>query len=625
MIVYQTTKIGFLEDASNGIEDIIRACVKEKLNIDIKPGSSEYDSWRHSLGEYMFHVMNTPKIPNDSGIAIEYSIQRTKNRIDFIITGQNENDKEEVIIIELKGWTDIQLTEKDAYVLTHFKSGPREEQHPSYQAWSYSTLLQGFNEAVYEGKMDLRPCSYLHNYTDNNVIRNTFYTEYLEKAPAFCKGDKEKLQDFIARYVKYGDKKTIIYKIENGRIRPSKDLADSLTSMIKGNQEFVLIDNQKLVYETALALAKKSSPSNKNVLIVEGGPGTGKSVVAINLLVAITKLGLNTQYVTKNSAPRAVFESKLTGTLKKTQFSNMFSGSGAYVGCKNDTFDSLIVDEAHRLNAKSGMFRNIGENQIKEIIEASKSSVFFIDEDQKVTWNDIGEEDEIKKWADTLGAKVQTLKLESQFRCNGSDGYIAWLDNALQIEETANTSLKNIKYDFKIVDSPNELRSLIFKKNEINNKARLVAGYCWDWISKKNKELKDIVIPEYNFEMKWNLASDGNVWIISPKSVNEVGCIHTCQGLDLDYVGVIVGSDLIIRNGTVITNPNKRAQTDKSLSGYQKAFKENPDMANKKADALIKNTYRTLMTRGMKGCYVYFTDKETETYFKEQAFGRVWL
>jgi len=618
MIVYQTTKKGFLEDASNNIEEIIRSRIKEKLGMDIKPGSSEYISWQNSLGKAMYHVLNTKSIPNDSGVAIEYSIARTKNRIDIIITGQDELGRDVAVIIELKQWTHIEITEKDAMVSTRFKHGLSEELHPSYQAWSYSTLLQGFNSAVYNGGIILLPCAYVHNCIDESVIKNNFYKDYLDKSPAFCNKDKEALQQFISKYVKYGDKKDILYKIENGEIRPSKNLADSLVSMMKGNQEFVMIDDQKIVYEDGLSLAKKSNKNNKNVLIVEGGPGTGKSVVAINLLVAITKLGLNTRYVTKNSAPRAVFESKLTGTLKKTHISNMFTGSGSYVGCKENTFDSLIVDEAHRLNEKSGMFKNLGENQIKEIIKSAKSCIFFLDEDQKVTWGDIGEKEEIEKWAKELGAKVYYSKLESQFRCNGSDGYLAWLDDSLQIKETANKTLNGVKYDFKIVDSPNELRELIFEKNKLNNKARLVAGYCWDWISKNDKNSNDIIIPEYKFEMKWNLATDGNLWIISPKSVREVGCIHTCQGLEVDYIGVIIGPDLIVREGEVITMPKKRAKTDKSLNGYYRDYKKNSKEADKKADILIKNTYRTLMSRGLKGCYVYFTDKETENYFKSR-------
>lgn len=617
MIVYKSNKKDFLKDASNSIEDIISKRVKEVLNINIKPGSGEYNSWKNSLGNAMYHVMNSDKIPDSAGVAIEYSIQRTKNRVDFIITGKNKNNQDNLIIIELKQWTDVQIVDKDAIVKTYFKQGYKEVIHPSYQAWSYANLLLDFNSFVYNEKIGLEPCAYLHNYSDNNILNNDFYKYYIDKAPIFFKGDKEKLQNFILKHIKYGDDKDILYKIENGEVRPSKNLVDSLSSMIKGNNEFTMIDDQKIVYENALYLAKNSSIENKNVLIVEGGPGTGKSVIAINLLVGITKLGLNSQYVTKNAAPRAVFESKLTNTLKKTHISNMFTGSGSYIKSEKNIFDCLIVDEAHRLNEKSGIFKNLGENQIKEIMEASKSSIFFIDEDQKVTWQDIGKKEEIEKWAKILNIKTKTLKLESQFRCNGSDGYLSWLDNALQIKETANINLKDVNYDFKVFDSPTEMRDVIFEKNKINNKSRIVAGYCWEWVSKKNKNLNDIVLEENNFEMKWNLESDGNTWIISEKSVNEVGCIHTCQGLEVDYIGVIIGEDLIIRDGVVITQPNKRAKTDKSLNGYKRDLKINKEESIKKADTIIKNTYRTLMTRGMKGCYIYCVDKETNNYFKK--------
>lgn len=618
MIVYKSNKKDFLKDASNSIEDIISNKVQEALNIHTKKDGSEYNSWRNSLGNAMYHVMNTDKIPDDAGVAIEYSIQRTKNRVDFIITGKNENGNDNLIIIELKQWTDVQMVDKDAMVKTFFKQGYKEVIHPSYQAWSYASLLFDFNEVVYKENIGLSPCAYLHNYDDNNILSNDFYGYYIEKAPLFFKSDKEKLQDFISKYIKYGDNKDVLYRIENGEIRPSKNLADRLSSMIKGNIEFIMIDDQKIIYEEALDLAKKSNANNKNILIVEGGPGTGKSVIAINLLVGMTNLGLNSRYITKNAAPRAVFESKLTGVLTKTSISNMFTSSGAYIGCESNKFDALIIDEAHRLNEKSGIFKNLGENQIKEIMEASKFSVFFIDEDQKVTWNDIGNKEEIERWANKLNIKIHNLKLESQFRCNGSDGYLSWLNNVLQIKETANLDLKGINYDFKVFDSPEDLRKTIFEKNLINNKSRIVAGYCWDWVSKKDKNLYDIELKDYNFRMKWNLESDGNTWIISEKSVSEIGCIHTCQGLELDYIGVIIGEDLIIRDGMIITQPNKRAKTDKSLNGYKRDLKTNKEEANKKADAIIKNTYRTLMTRGMKGCFIYCVDKETNEYFKNR-------
>ena len=410
-----------------------------------------------------------------------------------------------------------------------------------------------------------------------------------------------------------------MFRIENGKIKPSKSLADSLAKMIAGNPEFIMLDEQKLVYETAIKLAKESTPTNKNVLIVQGGPGTGKSVVAVNLLVnIIQKHRLVTQYITKNAAPRAVYEARLTGSIRPSVIRNFFRGSGAFIETQNNEFDALIVDEAHRLNKHSGLFGNLGENQIKEIIAASKFTVFFIDEDQRVTLKDIGRKQEIEILASRAGASITELELNSQFRCNGSDGYLAWLDNILQIRETVNEEINDFEYDFQIVDTPSELRDIIFEKNKLNNRARMVAGYCWRWPSKTDSSAYDIEFPEYDFRMKWNLTEDGSTWIISPESVNQIGCIHTCQGLEVDYIGVIVGEDLVVRNGQIIADPYKRASSDSSVKGYKRLLKEKPAETKEMLDLIIKNTYRTLMTRGMKGCYVYFVDEETSAYFKSR-------
>jgi len=614
MIVYNATKADFLNDVlTNEIENIVLKNVKLKLNRGV--GIAEIRSWASSLS-YMDRIMQDAMIPNDCGIAIEYQIPQTGKRIDFIISGQNEYSKDSVILIELKQWSEAKLTSKDSIVETFVGGRIGEHTHPSYQAWSYATLLQGFNEVVYKENIQLHPCAYLHNYAEDGVIRNEFYAEYINKAPVFLKSDAIKLREFIKKHVRYGDRTNILYRIENGKIKPSKMLADSITKMIKGNQEFVMIDDQKVVYENAIALAKHASEKNKQVLIVKGGPGTGKSVVAINLLVELTKLQKFTQYVSKNAAPRAVYEARLTGSVRATEIRNMFRGSGAFIDSPANEYDALIVDEAHRLNKFSGLFGNLGENQIKEIINAAKFSIFFLDEDQRVTLKDIGQKEEIIKWAHLSKASITELELNSQFRCNGSDGYLAWLDNTLQIRETVNQDLSGVDYDFRVLDNPAELRELIVEKNNINNRARLVAGYCWKWPSKKDVNAYDIEFPEYDFRMKWNLTEDGSTWIISPKSVNEVGCIHTCQGLEVDYIGVIIGDDLIVRKDVVITDASKRASSDNSVKGYKKLMKENPEEAKEQLDLIIKNTYRTLMTRGMKGCYVYCVDEETREWFK---------
>lgn len=614
MIVYSATKAKFQDDVlTNEIDNVIDRAYRKATGGCV--GKQEKNSWKNSL-QYMGLVLSDGEIPSDSGVAIEYHIPQSSKRIDFILTGKDRKNRETAILVELKQWQHATLTDKDAIVITQYQHGKIETPHPSYQAWSYKCLLEDYNQTVREEKIQLYPCAYLHNYEQDNVITNIFYSDYIKKAPIFLKSDAQKLQNFIKANVKYGDKNQIMYRIDHGKIKPSKNLADNLVSMLNGNEEFVMIDDQKVVYETAIKLAESSSAKKRSVLIVEGGPGTGKSVVAINLLVELTKRELVAKYVTRNSAPRLVYEAMLTGTFTRSRISNMFSGSGSYHSIEANSFDCLIVDEAHRLNAKSGMFSHQGENQIKEIIIASKLSIFFIDEDQKVTLKDIGDKDEIRRWAIKQKANVVELKLESQFRCNGSDGYLAWLDNTLQIHETANNTLDARDYDFRIVSSPTELHNLIRERNKEKNKARMVAGYCWKWVSKKNPALKDIVIDAY--KATWNLDTDGQAWIIKPNSVNEVGCIHTCQGLELDYVGVIVGPDMIVRNGKIITQPEKRASTDRSIHGWKQMMEDEPGDTRTRLDAIIKNTYRTLMTRGQKGCYVYFVDKDTERYVRSR-------
>lgn len=378
-----------------------------------------------------------------------------------------------------------------------------------------------------------------------------------------------------------------------------------------------MLDEQKVVYEAILHTSRHcTKDGRKRVIIVQGGPGTGKTVVAINLLAQLTNEDQFCQYVSKNSAPRNVYQKKLKGEIRKSSIDNMFKGSGIYTDAEEGIVDTILVDEAHRLNEKSGMYHSMGENQIKEIIHAARCSVFFIDESQRVTLSDIGSVSEIEKWADMEAAEVMHMELVSQFRCNGSDGYLAWLDNTLEIRRTANWDMQDIDYDIQIMDSPRDVQRIVIEKNRSShNRARILAGYCWNWLKEgaNDSEVHDIKIGD--FEISWNLKNT-TTFAIDENSVNEAGCIHTSQGLEFDYVGVIIGNDLRYENGKVVTDFTKRAKTDQSLKGIKKLYKENPQKAQQLADEIIKNTYRTLMTRGMKGCYVYCVDDRLATYLR---------
>ncbi|MEF9961168.1 MAG: DUF2075 domain-containing protein [Erysipelotrichaceae bacterium] len=615
MLVYQETKQHFLQDVVNDeIEGKIDRLVYEKLHKHT--GESERRSWMNSM-EYMHKVLVDQAIPDDCNIAIEYKIPNSSKRVDFIVSGEDNEGTEHAVIIELKQWDSVlKVDNTEAIVKTRLQGRLVETVHPSYQAWSYASLIHDYNEDVRKYKINLEPCAYLHNYRlkENDDLIADCYDYYIEKAPVFTRGDVLKLRSFISRYIKKGNG-NVLYRIENGRIKPSKALQDNIESMLEGNPEFILIDEQQVVFERALTLARQKD-YKKQVYIIQGGPGTGKSVLAINMLSSIMGLDQNTMYITKNAAPRAVYQKKLTnGKYRKAQVDNLFKGSGCFTECESSDFDCLIVDEAHRLNEKSGLFANLGENQIKELINAAKLSIFFVDDHQQVTIKDIGSTDEIIKWANFHNAEVTIDKLSSQFRCNGSDGYLAWIDNVLDIEETANFSA-DIDYDIRIIDDPSFIYELIKEKNKINNKARMLAGYCWDWISKKDESFKDVKIERTDFEMKWNFSKT-NTWAIDGDSIDSIGCIHTAQGLEFDYVGVIIGDDLRYESDHIVTDFTKRAKTDQSLKGIKQLYKRDPNQALVIADRIIKNTYRTLLTRGQKGCYIYCVDKNLSEYLKK--------
>jgi len=619
MIIYQANKLEFLNHAfRDDIEDIVSKHYGEATGRSV--GSSELAAWKNSLLE-MAKVLDDAEIPNDAGVAIEYQLPQTAKRIDFVITGEDDENRSTVVIVELKQWSESRRSEKDALIWAR-RGGPtgeREGPHPSYQAWSYASYLRDFNAAVQEGGIDLRPCAYLHNHPRDGEVDHPHYQSHIEQAPLFLKKERHRLQEFIRKHVRHGDRRKALYAIENGRIRPSKMLSDSVKAMLQGKTEFVMIDDQKVVYETVLAVDAQAT-QRRQVVIVQGGPGTGKSVVAVNLLARFIERQRNARYVSKNQAPREVYAAKLSGTFRKSRISNLFSGSGSFHDVPADTYDTLIVDEAHRLNEKSGLYKNLGVNQIAEIIRAARCSVFFVDDDQRVTVHDIGQADEIRRLALAQGAQITDLQLSSQFRCNGSDGYLAWLDDTLGIRPTANEKLNTADYDFRVFDSPAEMHALIDAKNRANNRSRVVAGYCWKWPSKQNPVPYDIVMEEFGYRRRWNLQKDGSLWIVAPNSVQEVGCIHTCQGLELDYVGVIIGPDLIFRDGQVVTDASKRASSDQSVKGLKKMMRDDPTSAKKLGDLIIKNTYRTLMTRGMKSCFVYCVDPALGQFFRSRVY-----
>ncbi|MCR4863910.1 MAG: DUF2075 domain-containing protein [Bacteroidales bacterium] len=617
MIVYNENKKMFVQDVKdNIIADKILNLIREK---GFNAGQErEFESWHNSM-QFMRNIVDDQDIDDEVQVAIEYNIPQTSKRIDFLLAGSDEASADHIVIVELKQWSKAEVVDDDMHfsVRTYVANDKRIVCHPSYQAYSYSRFLSNYSEVIQQGEVGLVPCAYLHNYQPafKSALTDYIYKDWYSAAPFFIRDEAREFAKFVKKYVtKRSSKGDLLYLIDHGRLHPTKSLQDALSSMVKGTPMFDLLDEQAVCYDMCLkAMLQCQKDRKKHTIVIQGGPGTGKSVLAVNLLMQILNQGLITAYVTKNSAPRNAFLSLLTqnNAHRVIDINHLFRSPFGLSKVPSNGYDCLIVDEAHRLVYK--MYGDWGgENQVKECIAASLLSVFLIDEDQTVTTKDMGSIAEIKKWCDTLGSRMimtPETKLVSQFRCNGSDAYIQFIDTLLQrSEEQMPITFTELNFDFKVFDSAVEMREALREKNQIANKARMVAGYCYDWNVKNGRGDYDIILPD-GFKAKWNLAED-KIWAVNPNSFDQVGCIHTAQGLEFDYVGVLIGRDLTYDkdSGRILTNKAQISRDDHS-SGIRTA----PD---DQARRLILNTYKTLLTRGQKGCYVYCEDDSLRDYIR---------
>ncbi len=582
---------------------------KEKFNKKTK--LNQIKAWANSL-PFMKDIIE--ELPDNAGITIEYGIPLTSKRVDFIISGYNEEMRPTIILVELKQWEYAkEVKNLDGVIKTLIGDKEKNSLHPAYQVGSYAELLNNYNINIQDYKIKVVPLVYLHNYdlSLSDDLYSKKYSPYYKKVLMFGKNDKDYLKDLINSNIRHGDNLEVIKLVDQSDIKPTNKLLKHLNRILEGSKEFVMLDEQKVIMEEIISKANASYIENKkNVLIIKGGPGSGKSILAINALGELLSRGLMGAYVSKNMAPRKVYKNKLINGKNEVSINELFKSSGYFFRDYPNKYDFLLVDESHRLSEKSGMRNNIGENQIKEIMNASKLSVFFIDEKQIITLKDIGTILNIKYFAKYFNADVMELELTSQFRCNGSDSYLDFVDKILYNKRGS----VNFNFDFKVMDTPTDLRDEIIEKNTINN-ARLVAGFCWSRNAKEadNQQYKDIKIDD--FEMSWNLKH-GEQFATRISAINEVGCVHNVQGLEFDYIGVIIGPDLKYRNGKVITDYKARASTEKSLYGLYVLMKKDKSYYEKLADKIIRNTYRVLLTRGIKGCYVYACDEALQKHLE---------
>lgn len=618
----------YAETSQQFVEDATHDQIAEKLekafayHFGHKVARSEARSWENSLWRMGVVLQDADLL--DNGIILEYKLGLTSRRLDCMVIGTDISSRPSAAIVELKQWEDAQVSDaKDnVHVLTYVGGGTREVLHPSSQVAGYQEFLEYNHTSFSAGAVRLASCSYLHNmnHSPGNGLFDPRYDDILRTHPVFTRGQGGEMGNFLADRVGNGHGEDVMHRVLAGKYKASKKLLEHVRIMIEGEKAFVLLDEQKAIFNRVLKEAKSGARKKEKVVIIaRGGPGTGKSVIALNLVATLSGAGLNTQYATGSRA----FTENLRDLLGR-KASIQLKYFNNYMGAGEDVVDVLVCDEAHRLwetgNTRfTPRAKRSDRPLVEEIVGAAKVAVFFIDDLQVVRPNEVGNSELVRRAAQDLGATVHEFDLEAQFRVAGSEGYINWVDNTLRTRLAGDDSWDAENFDFRIADSVQELEAMIREKHTAESKARLTAGFCWPW---SNPDSEGNLIPDVkigDWMMPWNAKSGvklapeiprTSLWATDPNGIEQVGCIYTAQGFEFDYVGVIFGKDLRYDPDSGSWVGDKSKSHDRMGARSAKTERGFLD--------LVKNTYRVLLTRGMKGCYVYFQDEDTRDFFESR-------
>ncbi len=463
MIVYQQQVGAFINECNKEIiaSQVLSSVRENHLG---SGASSEFNSWSNSLPA-VAKALDDASINQNLDVAIEYNLIGTKQRVDFLIYGLDESDVQNLVVIELKQWSNVLRSKLKEHVFVNVGGVTFDDHwHPSYQALNYANIMKDFNTYVYDNNVHLEACSYLHNMDNaySSLMKNTTEFPLIREAPAFLKDDSDKLRDFIKRYVRK-PYKSLLYQIDMAQIKPSLQFAKMIRDAIDGKPFFSYDQEQAYSVNRIVSEVRQSKLSGeRKTIIVRGGPGTGKSIVAINVLGQLTgstikEERLNACYMSSNYTPRTYYgEVLVDGDFKKAAIKELFKTPAAFAKSRDRDYDCIIVDEAHRMFKRKfgfGIKREV--DAIDKVFNASLVNVFFIDENQTVTATDSLTIEKIRQYATRYGSQViesPKMILTSQFRCAGGEQYVDFIEHVLGYNHNP-VNLHDMHYDFKIYDS----------------------------------------------------------------------------------------------------------------------------------------------------------------------------
>lgn len=577
-----------------------------------KPHAAEVRSWERSI-PVLTHALVEAGL-GEVEMLLEYGLPLTSKRADVILAGVHPVSGEpSYVIVELKQWSEAHPVDEDP-LRCSVPSYREPVLNPIEQVRGYCDYLVSFNGALEQNPDSVTGVAFLHNATEFGVA-GLREVEEDRRGRMFTGDQRGAFLDYLRSRLAAKPGAAAADDLLQARVRPSRQLMAVAADEVRDREQFVLLDEQRLAYETVMAAVRKARRSNrKQVVVVTGGPGSGKSVIALSVLGDLYRRGVPALHATGSQSFTKTMR-KVAGA-RKPEVQRLFRYFNSFMEAEPNDIDVLVCDEAHRLRKTSAnrytkAALRTGRPQVAELIGAARVPVFLLDQHQVVRPGEMGTVEQIRQAAADQEVDFTLVELDSQFRCGGSDAYLLWVTSLLGLEGEGPIEWEpDGKVQLLTVDSPQELEDFLGDKRAQGYGARLSAGYCWKWTTKITPAMTrlptDVVIGDWS--KPWNLYGDRSLlgappaplWATDPAGFGQVGCVYTAQGFEYDWSGVIMGPDLVWRTD--------RWVIDRTASKDPSFMKATPD---EDIDRLIRNTYKVLLTRGMIGTVVYSTDRET--------------
>ncbi|SOD75072.1 hypothetical protein SAMN05892883_4275 [Jatrophihabitans sp. GAS493] len=609
---YSASALASVANPNSVVEQLAEQLIYSSLR---RPAPSEVRSWERSIPVIARDLVDAGL--GSVEVLLEYQLPLSSLRADVVLAGAHPTTgRPSYVIVELKQWTHAHHWEDDRNLVTvpGMPGGPKS--HPVRQVRNYCTHITDFARTLQGNNDAIAGVAYLHNAVNRESVADLFDYDFDAHGQLFTGGDRGRFHDFL-RVRLDGEVPGAPYADEllRSAIGPSRQLLALAAEEVQNREQFTLQGNQQLAVDLVMHEVQQAHRADqKSIVLVSGGPGSGKSVIALSLLGELSRQGRQVLHATGSRS--------FTQTLRKVagkrapRVQKMFMYFNQFMDADRNGLDVLILDEAHRIRETSAnrytrANLRTGRPQLDELVSAARVPVFLLDQNQVVRPGESGSVETIKTYAEANGLRVHEIALDEQYRCGGSAAYVKWVEQLLGLVDDAPEPWGgDAHFQLAVADSPEELEQMLLVKESDGYTSRMAAGYCWPWSDPRPDETLVADVAIGSWARPWNVKGERRVgdappaalWAFDPGGVGQVGCVYTAQGFEYDWNGVIIGPDLVWRNGAFVSNRSANRDPD---------FRSQKNVSDQHFDELVRNVYKVLMTRGMVGTVLYSTDAET--------------